>query len=1028
MLAPSPGILSGQLPLILGNDGSSVSSRGLTKRASSDSGSSVSLTSGVLPYNPIDYWAGYDAKEQPQVARRKTSLDQEGFQHAEAIGNSTADQDESRSSSSPRSPSTEVTDVTMSDALGSGDDSSVEGTPGSDVSITNPDERLLNPTSYFNKLKSLRSTVFQNSAVRYYKHSANQNASEVPTSTAAPPTTEGQVEIPSGIAALPVAQMRRSNLRLRIPFRENEWFEKDLGDDFWLKICSRTSSQQVFDLLECRNLMASICSSLKVLQKAGFCSNRFSILALDKSRPTVAMLLPIEIASIEKLMRLFVTTLTASGDFALSSSAGLETSCPQGAYLTYDCSSAGNSSPHSSLQSPNYEGRTGGKDGSGYNYSLSEVLTTSCLDLLAQLQLEPDGNIAPESIWRSTVHFLDLAVLSYVGAHTESIGETYLQTPMRSFSVPGPFTSGRGQPAANCASENFICMRRRKLQCLDQFLGQKEAWVFYSGTDNLSDLRLCLSADAETLADIWGPLWKTKSDPSSREVAQYNIGNGFIVPWERSPHTDPQPRSDLARRTEVFCHWISSRDWDKTLVEQHQLGLLSKHFLETDILLIGADVLAVNANCNMTLHRKLKIKQDLNNNGNLRHRGTRRSRREKDSQSYQVQASAMGFATVGSTVSYKRSDGLNMKDALIERWRNGARNIKFLEFWGGVEVSLCTQNARRRQLLHLLRCSGMRKYLRAISFKWDDKDCESEYFKALDDPRKFRKFWIEHPKWQKNIGDAINECFSALEETGVDERSDELSVFWIEIFDELDNGESDDEGPGDDGSDDDFASAEEHLLLLRRSEHSWTGFLRDSPECLTMAIVDDNCLDFNDAEGYGMRCQAPLLSKNSVGTKRSSPGYSVLQTALLINKELLNSEGLQYKLPDRKRKHAPCGDTWAHVGLKGANCYERPQHHEDLNSSKGYWNITSLKKRSKFSLGTHGYLTVYRLPAAPCDPLLMEWEPLLNTLSKEMKTEFNERALGKSGDKHHSEYIGGAFLFSPMPCLIISKTIKQRRK
>ena len=656
-------------------------------------------------------------------------------------------------------------------------------------------------------------------------------------------------------------------------------------------------------------------------------------------------------------------------------------------------------------------------------------MTKSCLDLLALAQLEPAGTVAPQYIWRSTAHFLDLAVLSYVGAHTENIGETYLQTPISSFTASEHSTPTGDQRDEDCGSEKYIYMKQRKLQCLDQFLRQKYVWVFHAGAAITSDQRLCLSTDADALADIWGPMWKTKSDPSAHEVSRYNIGNGFIVPWSRNSSTDPKPRSHAVGQMEVFCHWIPSRNWDETLVSQHQSNLLSKQFLETDMLLIGADVknrLVVNDDCHMSLNRKLKIKEAWKNKCNLRHIGTRKPRREKDSQSYQVQASAMGFVTVGSTVSYKRSDGFDMKDALIERWRNGTRKIQELEVWGGVEVSLCTQNARRRTLRHLLGCSGMRNYLRGISFKWHDDDCERQYFESLENCQTFRKFWKNHPQWHNNVGAAINECFSVLEETGVGETNNELAVLWVEVLEELDKDESDEVAPSVDASFN-FTPAEEHLVILRRSEHSWTGFLRDSPESLTMAMIGDKCLDFRAAEGYGMRCQDIRLGRNGTVPKRYSLGYSALHTSLLINEELVKSMNIQYRYPDRKRKRRTCGATGSNLGLEEGNCRGKPQQHERLlESPKGHWDMMNIKKCSNFSLGIRGYLTLYKLPVVSCDPLLVEWEPVLNTLGTELKTDFNERVLGKSGDKYHSEYNGGIWKFSPVPCLLISKTVNQR--
>lgn len=55
-----------------------------------------------------------------------------------------------------------------------------------------------------------------------------------------------------------------------------------------------------------------------------------------------------------------------------------------------------------------------------------------------------------------------------------------------------------------------------------------------------------------------------------------------------------------------------------------------------------------------------------------------------------------------------------MKDILVENWRNGQRNIKHLMAFRGVEVALCVQNARRVQLLDVLRSPMMAKYLKTI--------------------------------------------------------------------------------------------------------------------------------------------------------------------------------------------------------------------------------------------------------------------------------------------------------------------------
>ena len=118
-----------------------------------------------------------------------------------------------------------------------------------------------------------------------------------------------------------------------------------------------------------------------------------------------------------------------------------------------------------------------------------------------------------------------------------------------------------------------------------------------------------------------------------------------------------------------------------------------------------------------------------------------------------------------------------------------------------------------------------------------------------------------------NIGDAISTCLDALEETGIDEDSGELNALWVESFDI--------EGDLDGESDDDTSTSrtilrqvttdtcelylsfcEEYIAKLFRSEYTWTGFLQDSEESLTIAIVGMTCLDFIHQNGYGRRCTA----------------------------------------------------------------------------------------------------------------------------------------------------------------------------
>ena len=115
--------------------------------------------------------------------------------------------------------------------------------------------------------------------------------------------------------------------------------------------------------------------------------------------------------------------------------------------------------------------------------------------------------------------------MSYAGAHVQAFNEDYLGTALEEFDVPGPFASGF------YSSPSQIVMRRRGLECLDEFLGHNGVSVFHSGTESMDEQRLYLSTDVETLADIWGPLWKTIQNSEPSQIQAYNIGNGRIVPW-----------------------------------------------------------------------------------------------------------------------------------------------------------------------------------------------------------------------------------------------------------------------------------------------------------------------------------------------------------------------------------------------------------------------------------------------------------------------------------------------------------------
>ncbi|KAL9117332.1 MAG: hypothetical protein Q9187_006132 [Circinaria calcarea] len=849
-------------------------------------------------------------------------------------------------SSSHTSKSTNGTDITLSEPEIDYLISEADNFPSDEENLPDceSEQRLLNPKAYFQKLENLEHKIYENSAVRFYK-----------------PDYED-------------IRRYRDPFELRIPFRESAWSDSGIRDDTVLKICNQTGFNGLFQLLECRNLIFRVSDNLRTLQEARFCNAYyFSILVEDTHRRNVARLVPVNIASVHELCVTFESSLESAVKSVNLS--GL------------DC----------------YQGR---EDSFSKN---TEGLTRCCVDMLVSVDLANTADANPTSLWRRAVHILDFAVLAYAGAHIEPIDVSHLGVRLECFAIQGPFADSAGSPetAHNIALE-CVMVRRRKLQCLDQFLGGKEVWVFHRDSANIVYENMLLSTDAEILADIWGPMWRSTRASDPEHIYEYNIGNGSIMLWPRNEAIDPLPMRTPSNSQEVFCHWVSSRDWNSDALKSHQAGLTKRHFDGSETLLIGADGnigLRVNDQCIPSVARLAQLKKRFREIGALQSPRTHKSTRYKDSHAVQVQGSAMGFVSVSGTVTYKRREGHTMKDALVECWRNGTRNIVELEAFSGVEVSLCTRNARRRRLLHLLGSQSMRKYLKSISFEWIDDACEMGYFKGLRSPRAFRTFWKQHGDWRRNIGDAVSECLEALQDTGIHQENKELSALWVETFDE--EGESDGESTSEldqagalamtTQGDSSFEAAEEWIVTLFRSEHTWTGFLKDSPECLTMAVMDSACLDLDgiagQVAGYGRRCQSHRVRHRDGSIDRWAAGYPVLQTAIELNEEILKDEGL-YCEKSKDKGH------------------------------KRYLDISSLKKDYRFVLGDQGYLRVYTRPS-PDAPLIMEWEPVDSETWEELKNvNMKEIMLGTKAMKHHREYIRGTWECSPLSILLVSNSNK----
>lgn len=564
--------------------------------------------------------------------------------------------------------------------------------------------------------------------------------------------------------------------------------------------------ENMFHLVECRNIILWVMQSVEAMEKASYCGDFISILVIDKAGHNVARLLPIQCHKIRQLATAF--------EDCLSQVIGLHR------FTTF-------------LDT---------------EMTFAKELSKVCQELLSGLGLNVPVAHRTE-LWRCAVHVLDVAVLSYAGAHTQF----FSTTGFKCFTLPGPFLE----------KQHFM-FRRRSFLCLDGFLGGKQAWVLEWYHPDVSQINLpplYLSADATTFADIWGPMWKVcalrNGQVDNDHILQYNIGNGVILPWSL-PSSDSQS-SISCRKNEVLCHWVS----DKGSGEMGDVvGSSGVHLQPNDVLLIGASAkLNYNPRCNLSTD---KLKQRLRDANSLFELGTMKNTRILDSEAVQIQIGP-SYVKGSAQRTYKRR-GVTWKEAWTEAWRNNpeSRNIRLLEFKFGVEVSACTYNARRRRLISLFGSKTMMNHLRNGALTWNNLGCEESFYAALESPdyKAFRKLYLSEKNWQFDLGKAITHCLDALTQTGTNEGG--LNLHWVP------NSE-----PG-------------HNVNLRLREHSWIGFLKDTETCCTMAILENNCLELPDLI-QARKCQN---SENDAGSAIGPSSDQLLSSSVFETSFMLHQNSV----------------------------------------------------------------------------------------------------------------------------------------
>ena len=441
------------------------------------------------------------------------------------------------------------------------------------------DERLVHPQKYLSELQALEANVAGNSGLFLMKQANRQQ--------------------------YPIGDDCTLHFSFDCFSPEGRTKNAKSYDELIVGLCRKEPMTEAaylaFHMLECRNLMLATMSNIERMKAARFCQTSINVLTVNQARPQVAHLINLEVESIYRLHNLF------------------EKAVERVARISGD----------------------GGFEHDARIRKYAQSINDECENLILKLKLPPAREQV--SSWRKTLMVLDLAVVSYCGAHTERFDEKFLEENLDLAKITTAWTYDR-----TCIEG--IMLRRRQLLCLDGFLGGRAVWVFQSQALWEDSQDLYLSAQIDQFADIWGPLWSVKSSHESNVILKLNAGPGSILPCS------PVHGSPRLEDGEVLCHWFQH--------DEEPYEVLADLFLESRML-IGASTIVEQTTSQLKENELCKnhrstVLQQLRQANCVEELGTRKPTTYVSENQVTAQVGAYGVALGGSRV-YKVSlpDGLH---------------------------------------------------------------------------------------------------------------------------------------------------------------------------------------------------------------------------------------------------------------------------------------------------------------------------------------------------------------------------------
>lgn len=408
--------------------------------------------------------------------------------------------------------------------------------------------------------------------------------------------------------------------------------------------------------------------------------------------------------------------------------------------------------------------------------------------------------------WELFAISLDIAMISHFAAHVVRSQEH--------FSALDQFLVGTMPSPIDLGAYNLAFVPRY-LQCFGEHLKDAAVYVLQtSNWQNSARLRVCSKIGA--LSEVWGPVWKVRAGLDEDIGYFYALGQGLI--GQRPPGLEPEINGPRSPPEVIDCHFVLS----KNATSQDIVPLVAP----TDALLAIGAGLKSNKKCQTSASQKL-LGLD------IRPHGTSRSTYTSGPVTWSLSFQYSGLQ-IGAQKQMILRHGITRKEMLVNKWTlsPSERNPEVLRLWCGLEVSLCTRNARRVQLFHILRSEHTAKLFQ--SRLWKHEAAATAFSEALSQPdcSFLIALYNSRPEWREDIGSAIGSVLRSLSETGL-----QGNVFQIYHY------------AGNHGDD-------EQLVSLRPTQHSWTAVLNDSIYTATFAIVSHQCLSFPRETGPGQQCRS----------------------------------------------------------------------------------------------------------------------------------------------------------------------------